>query len=83
MTNRPNGTLYVGTANDILRRAWEHRTGAIDGFTRKYGLTRLVHCEQHATMPLAIQREKNIQHWRRAWKGGPDPGQQSIVGRPL
>jgi putative endonuclease len=68
MTNRRNGTLYVGVTSDIARRAWEHRTGAIDGFTKRYSLKRLVYAEPHATMPLAIQREKTIKGWPRAWR---------------
>jgi putative endonuclease len=47
MTNRRNGTLYVGTTADLARRVWEHREGAADGFTRRYGLKRLVYAEEH------------------------------------
>ena len=68
LTNRPNGTLYVGVTNDLVRRVYEHREGAVGGFTKRYKLKSLVYYEQHATMPLAIQREKNIKHWSRAWK---------------
>ena len=68
MTNRPNGTLYVGTTTDIARRAWEHREGVADGFTKKYGLKRLVYAEWHDDTLAAKQREMNIKHWRRAWK---------------
>jgi putative endonuclease len=68
MTNRPNGTLYVGVTTNLARRAWEHREGLIDGFTKTYGLTRLVYAEQHDTILSAIQREKNMKHWKRAWK---------------
>ncbi|HEV2100677.1 MAG TPA: GIY-YIG nuclease family protein [Stellaceae bacterium] len=68
MTNRPNGTLYVGTTGDLARRAWEHRTGVIDGFTRKYDLKRVVYAEWHDDVLQAKQREMNIKHWRRAWK---------------
>jgi putative endonuclease len=68
MTNRRNGTLYIGVTSDIGRRAFEHRTGAIDGFTRQYGLKRLVYVETHHTMPLAIEREKRMKTWNRAWK---------------
>jgi putative endonuclease len=70
MTNRPNGTLYVGVTGDIVRRAWEHREGAIEGFTKTYDLKRLVYFEAHETMLAAIQREKNMKHWSRAWKVG-------------
>jgi len=68
MTNRPNGTLYVGVTNDIVRRGYEHRTGAMPGFTKRYGLRRLVYFEWHDDIRAAIQREKNIKEWPRAWK---------------
>ena len=68
MTNRPNGTLYVGVTNDIRRRAWEHREGLCAGFTKRYGLTRLVYVEQHPTILDAIRREKAIKRWPRAWR---------------
>jgi len=68
MTNRPNGTLYIGITSDLPRRAWEHREGIVEGFTTKYGLKRLVYFEGHETILGAIQREKTMKHWRRAWK---------------
>ena len=68
MTNRPNGVLYTGVTSDIARRAFEHREGRIEGFTKRYGLTRLVYFEFHDTVKAAIQREHNIKHWPRAWK---------------
>ena len=68
MTNRPNGTLYVGVTNDITRRAWEHREGLAEGFTKRHGLKRLVYAERCDDIALAIQREKTMKHWPRAWK---------------
>ena len=68
VTNKRHGTLYTGVTSDIVRRASEHRAGAVDGFAKRYGLTRLVWHERHDTMPLAIAREKQIKNWRRAWK---------------
>ena len=68
MTNRPNGTLYVGVTSDLARRVWAHREGVADGFTRRYGLKRLVYTERHEDIRVAIQREKNLKHWSRAWK---------------
>jgi putative endonuclease len=68
MSNRPNGTLYVGVTNDVRRRAGEHRSGAVEGFTKKYGLNRLVYAERHENIVSAMQRERNIKHWPRAWK---------------
>ncbi len=68
LTNKPNGILYVGVTSDIARRAWEHQSGAIDGFSKRYGLKRLVFAERHEDIRFAIQREKTIKHWSRAWK---------------
>ena len=68
LTNKPNGTLYVGVTSGLVKRIWLHRTGACDGFTRRYGLTRLVQFELHATMLDAIRREKQLKKWTRARK---------------
>ena len=68
MTNRPNGTLYVGVTDDLTQRAWEHRAGLVEGFTKQYGLKRLVFAEHYDDMRMARQRERNMRHWRRAWK---------------
>jgi putative endonuclease len=68
VTNKPNGILYTGVTSDIARRAGEHRSGLVDGFTRRYGLKRLVYAERHEDIRFAIQREKTIKHWSRAWK---------------
>jgi putative endonuclease len=68
MTNRPNGTLYVGVTSDLARRVWEHREGLADGFTKRYGLKQLVYVERFDDIATAIQREKTLKHWVRAWK---------------
>lgn len=68
MTNRPDGTLYVGVTSDLARRVQEHRDGGADGFTKQHGLKRLVYAERHEDIRAALQREKNIKHWSRAWK---------------
>ena len=68
MTNRPNGTLYLGVTSDIARRAWQHREGLVEGFTKRYGLSRLVYAERHDEIVAAIQRERTMKHWPRAWK---------------
>ena len=68
MTNRPNGTLYTGVTSDIARRAWEHREGLVKGFTKRYGLKRLVYMEVFDDIRDAIQREKNLKHYSRSWK---------------
>jgi putative endonuclease len=68
MTNKPNGTLYVGVTSSLVHRVFQHRTGAIPGFTKHHGLKRLVFAEPHETIQGAIQREKVIKGWSRAWK---------------
>jgi putative endonuclease len=68
MTNRRNGVLYVGVTSDLAKRAWEHREAVVEGFTRRYRLKRLVYAEHHDDIRDAIQREKNLKHWPRAWK---------------
>ena len=68
LTNRRDGTLYIGVTNDLLRRIWEHRNGTSDGFTRRYYLKRLVYFECHDDIRTAIQRETSIKRWPRAWK---------------
>ncbi len=68
MASGRNGTLYVGVTSDLAVRVFQHKTGAIEGFTRKYGCTMLVWFERHAVMATALQREKNLKRWRRKWK---------------
>ena len=68
LASRPGGTLYVGVTNNLIRRVYEHRNALVEGFTRRYGVKKLVYYEQHDTAVSAIQREKNIKHWSREWK---------------
>ena len=68
LTNRPNGTLYIGVTSDLARRIWEHREGLVEGFTKRYGLKTLVYAEHHDDIGAAIQREMTMKHWPRAWK---------------
>ncbi|SFF74202.1 putative endonuclease [Novosphingobium sp. CF614] len=68
LASHRQGTLYVGVTSDLLRRLHQHREGLIDGFTKDYGVHRLVWFEQHGTMEHAITREKRIKKWNRAWK---------------
>jgi putative endonuclease len=65
VASRRNGTLYVGVTSDIGRRAYEHRVGATDGFTKRYGCKRLVWIEPHERMDEAIAREKQIKSGSR------------------
>jgi putative endonuclease len=70
ITDKPYGTLNTGVTSDIRRRAWEHKDGVADGFTTRYGLKRLVYVEAHDDIRLAIEREKRVKRWQRAWKIG-------------
>ena len=68
LASRRNGTLYTGVTNDLVRRVYEHRTDAADGFTKKYGVHKLVWFESTDDVTAAIQREKTIKKWNRQWK---------------
>ncbi len=66
-----NGTLYIGVTSDLARRIEAHRCGAVEGFTKKYDVQRLVYFELHEDMYEAIVREKRLKKWNRAWKISP------------
>ncbi|GAW42490.1 GIY-YIG nuclease superfamily protein [Brevundimonas sp. SH203] len=68
MSNRKHGTLYIGVSAQLVARVVQHREGLIDGFTKRYGLKRLVWYEFHDTIVGAIQREKSLKRWPRDWK---------------
>lgn len=68
LASRRNGTLYCGVTNDLVRRVLEHRQRIAEGFTSKYGVSRLVWFEQHSDINEAILREKRIKKWNRNWK---------------
>jgi putative endonuclease len=68
MSNRKHGTLYIGVTGNLRQRIWQHREGVIEGFTKKYGLKRLVWYEQHESMIAAIQREKSLKRYQRDWQ---------------
>ena len=68
LTNRPNGILYIGVTDDLIRRIWEHREGVVEGFTKRYGLKRLVYFEHYQDIREARQREQNLKHYPGAWK---------------
>ena len=67
MTNHSR-TLYVGMTNDLRRRVWQHKQKLIDGFTRRYNITRLIYYEETPNVRAAIAREKQIKGWLRKKK---------------
>ena len=66
--NQHNNVMYIGVTNNLLRRMYEHRSGAIDGFTKRYNINKLVYFEQTNDAIAAISREKEIKKWRREKK---------------
>ena len=68
LASKRNGTLYVGVTSNLVKRIWEHKNDMVAGFTKRYGIHRLVWYEVHETMDSAIQKEKRLKEWNRAWK---------------
>ncbi|HEX3140940.1 MAG TPA: GIY-YIG nuclease family protein [Rhizobacter sp.] len=68
LASQRNGTLYIGVTSNLVKRLWEHKNNVVEGFTEKYGVHRLVYFELHDMMTAAIQREKQLKKWNRAWK---------------
>ncbi|WP_203258909.1 GIY-YIG nuclease family protein [Hyunsoonleella ulvae] len=68
LSNKKNGTLYIGVTNDLERRMFEHKNKLVEGFTSKYGLDKLMYFESYQYVNDAIKREKNMKKWKRQWK---------------
>ena len=68
LASQRNGTLYIGVTGDLIQRIWQHRTNAVEGFTKKHHVHPLVWFEQHPSMESAITCEKALKKWKRAWK---------------
>ncbi|MEP0235628.1 GIY-YIG nuclease family protein [Roseibium sp.] len=68
LASERNGTLYIGVTSNLPRRMYEHREGLIEGFSKTYRVTRLVHAEAFSRIDDAIAREKQLKGWNRAWK---------------
>ena len=66
--NSPSGTLYTGVTNNLFRRVFEHKQKHIEGFTKKYNVTRLAYFEETSDVNRVILREKEIKKWRRSKK---------------
>lgn len=67
MTNHSK-TLYTGVTNDLKRRVYEHKNKLVEGFTKRYNITKLVYYEETNSIHSALQREKQLKNWRRQWK---------------
>jgi putative endonuclease len=68
MTNKMHNVIYTGVTNDLLKRAYEHKEKFVDGFTKKYKVSKLVYYESFQDIEFAIQREKQIKGYLRQKK---------------
>ena len=68
LASRRDGVLYVGVTSDLIARVLKHKFGAYEGFTKKYRVHSLVWFEEFGDINDAIEREKRIKKWNRAWK---------------
>jgi putative endonuclease len=68
LANRKHGAIYIGVTNDLIRRIYEHKEKLVPGFTKDYGVDKLVYYEIFDDPESAIAREKRLKRWRRNWK---------------
>ena len=68
LTNAKRTVFYIGVINNLKRRAYEHKNGLIDGFSKKYSLKYIVYFEEFKNIEEAIAREKQLKNWKRQWK---------------
>ena len=68
LASRPNGTLYIGMTDNLLKRVWQHRNEITPGFTQRYGAKTLVWYEPHPSRESAFRRERQLKKWNRIWK---------------
>ena len=68
LSNKRNGTLYVGVTSNLIKRVDEHKNDVVAGFTKKYKVHNLVWYETHDNAVSAKSREKQIKKWKRQWK---------------
>lgn len=68
LSNKRNGTLYIGVTSDLIKRVWQHKNDVVEGFTKKYQTHRLVYYEEYISIDVALNREKRLKNWQRSWK---------------
>jgi len=68
LASHRNGTLYAGVTSNLIKRIWEHKNKILDGFTKKYDVSRLVYYETTNDINSALLREKQLKKWNRQWK---------------
>ncbi|AIK96500.1 GIY-YIG nuclease family protein [Candidatus Odyssella acanthamoebae] len=68
LASRRQGVLYIGSTTDLIRRVFEHKSNAVDGFTKRYGVHQLVYYEIGHTLESVRYRELQMKKWMRQWK---------------
>ena len=68
LSNKRNGTLYIGVTSNLIKRVYEHKKNLVDGFTKKYNIHKLAYYEITNDIESAIEREKQLKKWNRKWK---------------
>jgi len=68
MTNKINTALYTGVSSIFQQRIWQHKDKQVEGFTKRYNITKLVYYELFKDIRDAIVREKQLKNWHRQWK---------------
>jgi len=68
LASKKNGTLYIGITNNLIKRVYEHRNNLVEGFTKRYGVHKLIYYEIYSDIYDAIEREKRMKKWNRGWK---------------
>ena len=68
LTNKNNNVFYTGVTSNLVKRVFEHKTKVVDGFSKRYNLTKLVYYEVSDNIENAIKKEKQIKNWHREWK---------------
>jgi len=68
LTNKGNKVFYIGVTNNLERRIFEHKNKLVDGFSKKYNLTKIVYYEATGDIQSALEREKQLKNWHREWK---------------
>ena len=68
LTNKQHTVLYVGVTENVVKRVWQHKEKFVEGFTKRYNISKLVYYEEYSTLLEAIAREKQIKNWKREWK---------------
>ena len=80
LASRRKGTLHTGVTSDLAQRVWQHKNDLVEGFTREYGVHRLVWYETHPAMESAIEREKQLKGWHRSCMDSVDRGDELRLG---